>query len=137
MPEIIGKHVVVAMSGGVDSSTVAALLVEQGYKVTGVMLRLWSEEGKESSNRCCTPDSVRAARRVAAMLGIPFYVIDAQQVFHQKIVTYFLDGYRSGVTPNPCILCNRSIRWGLLLDHAINIRCRFFCHRSLCKIEAG
>ena len=111
--------VVVAMSGGVDSSVAAALLKEQGYDVIGMMLRLWSEPGKEDSNRCCTPDSMAQARRVAAKLDIPFYVIDAKDVFHNTVVQYFLDGYARGETPNPCLICNRQIRWTFLLDHAL------------------
>jgi tRNA-uridine 2-sulfurtransferase len=112
-------RVVVAMSGGVDSSVAAALLKEQGYDVIGMMLRLWSEPGKEDSNRCCTPDSMAQARRVAAKLDIPFYVIDAKEVFHNTVVQYFLDGHARGETPNPCLVCNRQIRWTFLLDHAL------------------
>ncbi len=111
--------VVVAMSGGVDSSVAAALLKQQGYDVTGMMLRLWSEEGKEDSNRCCTPDAMALARRVAAKLDIPFYVIDAKEVFRETVVKYFLDGYSRGETPNPCLVCNRQIRWTFLLEHAV------------------
>src|SRR5574339_1033043 len=111
--------VVVAMSGGVDSSVAAALLKEQGYEVVGMMMRLWSEPGKEESNRCCTPDSMAQARRVAAKLDIPFYVIDAKNVFRETVVQYFLDGYARGETPNPCLICNRQIRWTFLLDHAL------------------
>src|SRR5512141_1885950 len=111
--------VVVAMSGGVDSSVAAALLKEQGYEVIGMMLRLWSEPGKEESNRCCTPDSMAQARREAAKLGIPFYVVDAKDIFHRTVVQYFLDGYARGETPNPCLLCNRQIRWTFLLEHAL------------------
>lgn len=111
--------VVVAMSGGVDSSVAAALLKEQGYEVVGMMLRLWSEPGKEDSNRCCTPDSMAQARRVAAKLDIPFYVLDAKDVFRNTVVQYFLDGYARGETPNPCLVCNRQIRWTFLLDHAL------------------
>jgi tRNA-specific 2-thiouridylase len=70
------KRAVVALSGGVDSSVAAALLVQQGYEVIGMMLRLWSEPGKEGENRCCTPDAMAQARRVAAILDIPFYAID-------------------------------------------------------------
>ncbi len=113
------SKVVVAMSGGVDSSVAAALLKEQGHDVIGMMLRLWSEPGKEDSNRCCTPDSMAQARRVAAKLDIPFYVIDAKDVFHKTVVQYFLDGYARGETPNPCLICNRQIRWTFLLDHAL------------------
>ena len=111
--------VVVAMSGGVDSSVAAALLKEQGYEVIGMMLRLWSEPGKEESNRCCTPDSMAQARRVAAKLDIPFYVIDAKDVFRETVVEYFLSGYARGETPNPCLVCNQKIRWTFLLDHAL------------------
>lgn len=111
-------HVVVAMSGGVDSSVAAALLVNQGYRVTGMMLRLWSEPGREESNRCCTPDAMMQARRVAALLNIPFYAIDGRERFRNTVVQAFLDGYTSGETPNPCIFCNRQIRWGYLLEEA-------------------
>lgn len=111
------QTVVIAMSGGVDSSVAAALLLEQGYRVIGMMLRLWSAPGTEESNRCCTPDAMFQARRVAAQLSIPFYAIDAQQPFYDRVVTYFLDSYTAGDTPNPCMVCNRQIRWGLLLEH--------------------
>ncbi len=117
--------VVVAMSGGVDSSVAAALLKQQGYDVIGMMLRLWSEPGKENSNRCCTPDSMALARRVAAKLDIPFYVVDAKEIFRDTVVQYFLDGYAAGQTPNPCLLCNRQIRWTFLLEHALALNADF------------
>jgi tRNA-uridine 2-sulfurtransferase len=110
--------VVVGMSGGVDSSVAAALLVEQGYQVIGVMLRLWSEPGREGRNRCCTPDSMAQARRVASLIGFPFYSIDAKELFRQKVVDMFINGYLRGLTPNPCLACNQIIRWGFLLDQA-------------------
>jgi len=117
--------VVVAMSGGVDSSVAAALLKQQGHDVTGIMLRLWSEPGKEDSNRCCTPDSMAQARRVAAKLDIPFYVIDAKEIFRQTVVEFFLEGYAKGETPNPCLVCNRRIRWEFLLEHALALSADF------------
>lgn len=107
------------MSGGVDSSVAAALLKQQGYEVTGMMLRLWSEAGKEESNRCCTPDAMAQARRVAAILDIPFYAVDVKEKFHATVVQSFLDGYAQGLTPNPCLVCNRLIKWGFLLEHAL------------------
>jgi tRNA-uridine 2-sulfurtransferase len=127
--------VVVAMSGGVDSSVAAALLQEQGYEVTGMMLRLWSEPGKEDSNRCCTPDSMAQARRVAAKLDIPFYVVDAKDVFHNTVVQYFLDGYARGETPNPCLVCNRQIRWTFLLDHALALGADFMATGHYVRIQ--
>lgn len=112
------ETVVIAMSGGVDSSVAAALLLERGYRVIGMMLRLWSEPGREESNRCCTPDSMAQARRVAANLKIPFYAVDAKQRFRDTVVEAFLDGYLQGETPNPCVVCNRQIRWGYLYEQA-------------------
>jgi tRNA-specific 2-thiouridylase len=110
---------VVAMSGGVDSSVAAALLVKQGYEVVGMMMRLWSEPGRQTENRCCTPDAMAQARRVAAHLDIPFYAVDAQEVFHDTVVRFFQDGYAQGTTPNPCLVCNRLIRWEFLLNRAL------------------
>lgn len=118
-------RVVVAMSGGVDSSVAAALLVEQGYEVIGLMMRLWHEpatpDGQPAANRCCTPDAVGQAQFVADQLNIPFYVVDTKQVFHDTIVNFFVDQYVSGVTPNPCIECNRHIRWEFLLNKALDL----------------
>ncbi|MFZ4847762.1 MAG: tRNA 2-thiouridine(34) synthase MnmA [Caldilinea sp.] len=112
--------VVVAMSGGVDSSVAAALLVEQGYRCIGVMMRLWSEsgEGEGSANKCCSLESVHDARRVAAALDIPFYLINVEQPFKQQVVDFFIEGYSHGVTPNPCIECNRHIRFDYLFNYA-------------------
>ena len=115
------KRVVIAMSGGVDSSVAAYLLVQQGYDVIGMMMRLWNEDGRDSNNRCCTPDLMALARRVAAKLGIQFYVIDAKEPFRNTVVQYFLDGYSKGNTPNPCLVCNKKIRWEFLLQKAISL----------------
>jgi tRNA-uridine 2-sulfurtransferase len=116
------------------------LLQEQGYDVIGMMLRLWSEPGKEDSNRCCTPDSMAQARRVAAKLDIPFYVIDAKDVFRETVVQYFLDGYARGETPNPCLVCNRQIRWTFLLEHALALGADFMAtghYARVRKVESG
>ncbi|MGB1253313.1 MAG: tRNA 2-thiouridine(34) synthase MnmA [Candidatus Promineifilaceae bacterium] len=112
-------RVVVAMSGGVDSSVAAALLVERGYDVIGMMMRLWSEPEQTDFNRCCTPDQMADARRIADQLGIPFYAVDVKDYFRKTIVQFFIDGYTAGETPNPCIECNRKIRFEWLLDQAL------------------
>ena len=105
--------VYVAMSGGVDSSVAAALLVEQGYDVSGFMLKLWS---CQSENACCPPEAVAQAYQVAGMLNIPFQVIDAKILFKREIVDEFIDGYRRGITPYPCYFCNCRIKWGVILE---------------------
>ena len=111
------------MSGGVDSSVAAALLVQQGYDVVGIMLRLWAEpssgEGPQRTNRCCAPEAVADARAIAQQLGIPFYDIHAESVFKQKVVDTWIDAYAHANTPNPCFNCNRSIRFGFLMQRAL------------------
>ncbi len=106
------KKVLVGMSGGVDSSVAAYLLQEQGYEVVGVTMRLWQEkqEEKEHFVSCAEQD----AERVAAKLGIPFHVVQFADAFQQKVVDYFIQEYIQGRTPNPCIVCNRQIKWGEL-----------------------
>jgi tRNA-specific 2-thiouridylase len=107
--------VLVAMSGGVDSSVAAALLVEAGHDVTGVTLKLW---GGESDSGCCSVGDVEDARRVAAQLDIPHYVFNFVDEFDAKVVGPYADAYASGRTPNPCVECNRSMKFGRLLDRA-------------------
>ncbi|HEY4689321.1 MAG TPA: tRNA 2-thiouridine(34) synthase MnmA [Anaerolineae bacterium] len=114
-------RVVVAMSGGVDSSVAAALLVEQGYDVAGIMLKLWSEEGGSRTNRCCTPADVAIARSIADQLGIPFYLINIADSFKSIVVDFFVREYAAGVTPNPCLECNRHIRFEMLLNKALGL----------------
>jgi tRNA-specific 2-thiouridylase len=115
------ERVVVAMSGGVDSSVAAALLVEQGYDVVGIMLRLWSwaHDGQGAVNRCCALGAQYEAERIAEALDIPFYLVDAAVPFKHRVVDYFTNEYASGRTPNPCVECNRHIRFDLLLKRAM------------------
>ncbi len=122
-------RIVVAMSGGVDSSVAAALLKEQGHEVIGIMLRLWSEPGvieaeddgveRVVQNKCCSLESVDDARRVARMLDIPFYLVNVEDEFKHKIVDSFYEDYVAGRTPNPCLNCNRHIRFTVLLNRAL------------------
>ena len=107
--------VLVAMSGGVDSSVAAALLVEAGHDVTGVTLRLW---GGDTDSGCCSVADVEDARRVAAQLGIPHYVLNLSDRFDEAVVAPYVAAHASGQTPNPCVECNRTIKFGALLDRA-------------------
>ncbi|MCW5840820.1 MAG: tRNA 2-thiouridine(34) synthase MnmA [Caldilinea sp.] len=131
--------VVVAMSGGVDSSVAAALLVERGYNCIGVMMRLWAEtgEGEGSTNKCCSLESVHDARRVADALGIPFYLINVEQPFKAKVVDFFIDGYSHGVTPNPCIECNRHIRFDYLLNYARRLGADYLATGHYARLRRG
>jgi len=116
--------VAVAMSGGVDSSLAAALLVKQGYDVMGVFMHFWSEAPKgqieldEFVNRCCSLEAEKMARGVCKKIGIPFYTLNVAEEFKKAVVDYFLKELAKGVTPNPCVVCNKEIKFKLLLEKA-------------------
>ncbi|MDO8688462.1 MAG: tRNA 2-thiouridine(34) synthase MnmA [Dehalococcoidia bacterium] len=113
------KTVVVAMSGGVDSSVAAALLVKEGYRVIGVTMRLWDgADGPAFSKSCCSLDSVDDARRVCQVLDIPFYPLNLTREFQTHVIEYFCEEYEVGRTPNPCLACNRFVKFSLLLNKA-------------------
>ncbi len=112
-------RVMVAMSGGVDSSLTAALLVEQGHDVTGVTMHLWDDdEGRLAESLCCSQEIAESARRVSAQLGIPYYIFNYQKEFRKHVIDYFLDEYAGGFTPNPCLMCNRDVKFKALLSRA-------------------
>jgi len=132
------NRVAVAMSGGVDSSVAAALLAEQGHEVIGIMMRLWSEPSnglQTRINRCCTPDQMADARKVAGLLGIPFYVLDVKDFFYDSVVQPYLDGHSQGLTPNPCINCNRKVRFDYLLNHASALGADFLATGHFARIR--
>lgn len=117
-----GKRVVAAMSGGVDSSVAAALLVEQGYDVIGITMQVWPDADGEIVERtggCCSLGAVSDARRVCDVLGIPYYVLNFQDVFEEQVIDRFAAEYAEGRTPNPCVSCNRYVKFDHLMQHAI------------------
>lgn len=114
------EKIIVAMSGGVDSSVAAALLKEAGFDVVGIFMKFW-KDGKSGQNRCCSIESEKLARMVAKKIGIPFYVLNAEKEFKKKIVDYFLKEYKNGLTPNPCVLCNKEIKFGYLIEKALSL----------------
>jgi len=132
------RRIAVAMSGGVDSSVAAALLSEQGHEVFGIMMRLWSEPNnglRAKHNRCCTPDQMADARRVAGLLGIPFYVLNVEDFFYDSVVQPYLDSHSQGRTPNPCINCNRTVRFDYLLNHATALGADFLATGHFARVR--
>jgi tRNA-uridine 2-sulfurtransferase len=129
--------VAIAMSGGVDSSVAAKLLLDQGYIVIGFMMKLWSEDSKTpgKENACCDIKGVEDARRVANQLGIPFYLVDAREEFKKHVVDYFIEEYKNLRTPNPCVVCNEKIKFGWLLDFAKKSNCDFLATGHYSRIE--
>ncbi|HEU4951724.1 MAG TPA: hypothetical protein VFT46_07215, partial [Holophagaceae bacterium] len=133
-----GDRIAVAMSGGVDSSVVAALLHHAGFDVVGVSLQLFDKSGQGSAaeGRCCTLDDFQDARRVAFERGFPHFVVDHEAAFRETVIEPFIEGYLSGETPSPCIRCNQHLKFGALLDRAEALGAAFVATGHYARITA-
>ena len=133
-----GKKVVVGLSGGVDSSVAAYLLKKQGYDVIGVTMQIWQEEDnefQEENGGCCGLSAVDDARRVAQILDIPYYVMNFRKEFKEKVIDYFNQEYLEGRTPNPCIACNRYVKWESLLKRSLDIGADYIATGHYARVE--
>jgi len=124
------------MSGGVDSSATAALLIEQGYDVIGITLKLWPQDCvNRAEDKCCGPQAVTDARAVCHKLDIPYYLIDEAAEFQKHVIQYFADEYKAGRTPNPCVMCNQNLKFGRLIDRADQLGADFIATGHFARIE--
>ena len=131
------KKVLLGMSGGVDSSVAAHLLLETGYEVIGATMRLWVDEDDPDVGGCCSLSNVEDARQVAARFGIPHYVLNYKEQFERQVVDYFVAEYQAGRTPNPCIACNSRIRFTSFLQQARSIGCDYIATGHYARVWRG
>jgi tRNA-specific 2-thiouridylase len=130
------QRVVCGMSGGVDSSATAALLLEQGYEVIGITLKLWPQDCvNRAEDKCCGPQAVTDARSVCDKLDIPYYLIDESAEFQKHVIQYFADEYKAGRTPNPCVMCNQNLKFGRLIDRADQLGAEFVATGHFARVE--
>ncbi|MEE9168044.1 MAG: tRNA 2-thiouridine(34) synthase MnmA [Candidatus Neomarinimicrobiota bacterium] len=132
----IKNRVVVAMSGGVDSSVALLRLVEEGYEAIGVTLKLWEYDGRNGSY-CCSVEAINNAKIVCQSLGVPHYTLDYRNVFRENVVNYLVGEYFSGRTPNPCIRCNSRVRWGELFRHADLLRAHWMATGHYAQMDCS
>jgi len=125
------------MSGGVDSGVAAALLVKQGYSCTGFHMHLWAEAESKAENKCCSTESLLAARKTARQLGMDFHLVNFEKVFKKKVVDYFVKAYAAGLTPNPCVICNKLIKFGCLFDYAQGAGFDYLATGHYARTKAG
>jgi len=124
------------MSGGVDSSATAALLLEQGYDVVGITLKLWPQDCvSRAEDKCCGPQAVTDARAVCHKLGVPYYLIDEAAEFQTRVIQYFADEYKAGRTPNPCVMCNQNLKFGRLIERADQLGAQYIATGHFARLE--
>jgi tRNA-specific 2-thiouridylase len=131
----VKRRVLVAMSGGVDSSVAACLLKGSGYEVVGATMRIWKEDREKNLYGCCGALHVEDARRVAQQIGIPFYVLDLEEEFEKEVIQYFCKEYGKGRTPNPCIVCNEKVKFGAFLGKALGLEADYVSTGHYARLE--
>ncbi|MCX7878383.1 MAG: tRNA 2-thiouridine(34) synthase MnmA [Ignavibacteria bacterium] len=131
-----GKNIVVAMSGGVDSSVAAYILHKEGYNVIGITMKNWGYDGfPERDSGCCSLEMIYSARNVAVRLGFPHYTVDFTDKFNETVIEDFISEYLKGRTPNPCVLCNKVIKWGVLLEKARSLGANYLATGHYARVK--
>ena len=135
LDELVRGRVVVAMSGGVDSSVTAAFVAQKGWDAVGISMRLYATPPSSYTKSCCSPDDLFDARMVADTLGIPFYVANYQDEFKARVIDYFVEEYKRGRTPNPCVACNNHLKFDILLKRSLALGAKYLATGHFARID--